>query len=109
MGVKELETVTQALWAVLPGIVVGIALALWNRKEKRRDERNRSRELQRIESEKLRISLLVATAQLSFAVAMAVKRGAPNGEIEAGIEQYNKAMNQFRAFEREQLVKNSLD
>ncbi|MEI3501055.1 MAG: hypothetical protein V8Q39_06095 [Anaerovoracaceae bacterium] len=54
----------------------------------------------------LRISLLVATAQLSRAVAMAIKRGSPNGEIEEGLEQYNMAMEEFREFEREQIVKN---
>ena len=102
-------TLAQALWAILPGIIVGIALAIWNRREKHRDERQKQREMERIESERLRISLLLATAQLSYAVAMAKKRGTPNGEIEVGVEQYNKAMNQFRAFEREQIAKNSVE
>ena len=63
-------------------------------------------EADRRKSEMLRISLLVATAQLSRAVAMAIKRGSPNGEIEEGLEQYNMAMEEFREFEREQIVKN---
>ena len=60
----------------------------------------------RVKSELLRISLVLATAKLSYAVAMAIKRGKPNGEIEDGIAQYNKSLERFREFEREQLVRN---
>lgn len=95
----------QALWAVLPGIVTGIVMAFWNKRQKERDERADEKEQERIKSELLRISLLVATAQLSYAVAMAVKRGKPNGEIEVGVAQYEKSMAEFRQFEREQIVK----
>lgn len=95
----------KALWAILPSIVVGIVMALWNKSQKKRDELTEEKERERVKSELLRISLLVASAQLSYAVAMAVKRGKPNGEIEVGIAQYDKAMSKFREFEREQLAK----
>lgn len=95
----------QALWAVLPGIVVGIVMALWNKRQKKRDELTEEKERERVKSEMLRISLLVATAQLSYANTMAIKRGRPNGEIEVSIAQYDKAMSKFREFEREQLAK----
>lgn len=95
----------KALWAILPSIVVGIVMALWNKRQKKRDELTEEKERERVKSELLRISLLVASAQLSYAVAMAVKRGKPNGEIEVGIAQYDKSMEKFREFEREQLVK----
>lgn len=104
-----MDVIIQALWATLPGIIVGIVLAVWNHGQKKRDARNSARETERIESEKLRLSLLVATAQLSYAVAMAVKRGTPNGEIEEGIAQYNRAMGKFRSFEREQIARNSIE
>ena len=92
----------------MPGIIVGIILAFWNRGQKKRDDKNSEREDERQHSEELRISLLVASAQLSYAVAMAIKRGSPNGEIEEGIKEYNKAMEKFRKFEREQLIKNTI-
>ena len=98
--------VFKALWAILPGIVVGIVMAVWNKRQKARDERAEEKEKERTKSELLRISLLVASAQLSYAVAMAVKRGRPNGEIEVGVAQYEKSMNEFRKFEREQIAKN---
>lgn len=53
----------------------------------------------------LRLDLEVATAQLSYAVAMAYKRGKPNGEMESAIDSYEKAMNKFRKFERKQIAK----
>ena len=80
-------------------------MAYWNGRQKKRDQEQLQREKERIKSERLRISLLVSTAQLSYAVAMAWKRGKPNGEVEVGVEAYNKAMEEFRAYERELLAK----
>lgn len=93
--------------AVLPGIMTGVVLAWWNRKQKERDQANEEKELQRRRSEEVRISLLVAAAKLSYAVAMAVKRGRPNGEIEEGIEQYKEAIIAFKKFERELVAEKS--
>ena len=102
-----MTTVIQAIWAIAPGIIVGIVMAVWNKQQKHRTDMDEQREKERIESERLRISLLVATAQLSYAVAMAKTRGSVNGEMETGIAQYEKAMESFRSFEREQMAKNS--
>ncbi len=99
------EIVLKALWAVLPGIVVGIVMAVWNKRQKVRDKKTEEKDKERVKSELLRISLLLASAQLSYAVAMAVKRGRPNGEIEIGVAQYEKSMDEFRKFEREQIAK----
>ena len=102
-----MEILIQAIWAIAPGIIVGVVMAVWNKQQKRRTDMDEQREKERIESERLRISLLVAAAQLSYAVAMAKKRGSVNGEMETGIAQYEKAMESFRSFEREQMAKNS--
>ena len=95
----------QVFWAVVPSIFVGIVMAYWNGRQKKRDQEQLQREKDRIKSEKLRISLLVSTAQLSYAVAMAWKRGKPNGEVEVGVEAYNRAMDEFREYERELIAK----
>ena len=95
--------------AVLPGIMTGVVLAWWNRKQKERDQANEEKELQRRRSEEVRISLLVAAAKLSYAGAMAGKRGRPNGEIEEGIEQYKEAIIAFKKFERELVAEKSAD
>lgn len=92
-------------WAITPGIIVGIVLAVWNRAQKKRDEEEAVREAERLKSERLRISLLLAAAKLSYAAAVAIKRGKPNGEVEEGIEQYEQAMAEFREYERELFAK----
>ena len=103
------EVLLQLLWAAAPGVITGIFLAFWNRKRKARDAAEEEREAEQMRSELLKVSLLVSTAQLSYAVAMAHKRGYPNGEIEEGISQYNKTMAKFREFEREQVAKGAVD
>lgn len=93
--------------AVAPGIIVGIVLAYWNRKQNKHDNQRKTIEEAAVESDMLRIDLEVATAQLSYAVAMAVKRGHANGEMEVAIERYEKAMEKFRKFERKQMAINA--
>lgn len=101
-----LETIIMAL---LPSLCVSIIMALYNRKQSKRDEAAREREAQRSESEGVQLALLVATAKLSYAVAMAWKRGEPNGEVEDGIEQYREAMTAFKRFERKLVAKSGME
>lgn len=95
----------EVLWAVCPAILTGIVLSVWNSKQNKRDVSRDKIYANREESETLKLSLLLATAQLSRAVAIAIKRGYPNGEIEEGLAQYNETIKKFRDFEREQLAK----
>lgn len=95
--------------ATFPGLVVGVLMAFFNRNANAKAKQDAEREAVRVQHDLLRTDLLVATASLSYAVAMAIKRGTPNGEIEEGIENYNKAMDTFRKFEREQLVRHTME
>ena len=70
-----MDMFSQILWAALPSLLTGIILSVWNSRQKRREIVRDEKEADRRKSEMLRISLLVATAQLSRAVAMAIKRG----------------------------------
>lgn len=90
--------------AIVPGIIVGIVLFYWERRQKKRDTHIGEQSALQIEKDMLQLDLLVATAQLSYAVAMAQKRGTPNGEMEIAIEKYETAMEKFRKFERKQLA-----
>ena len=94
--------------ALLPSLCVSIIMALFNRRQRIRDDAAREREIQRSESEIVQVALLVATAKLSYAVAMAIKRGTPNGEVEEGIEQYKEAMEAFKKFERKLVAKTGI-
>lgn len=85
--------------AIAPGVIVGIVLAAWNRRQTIADKKETDAETK----DTLELSLLVATAELSYATTMAIKRGSPNGEVEVAVKRYNKAMERFREFERAQL------
>lgn len=91
--------------AIMPSIFVGIVMAIYNRKQSKRDDDAKEREELRIEGENVRLNLLLSANKLSYAVAMAIKRGTPNGEVEEGIEQYKTAMEEFKRFERKLVTK----
>lgn len=104
-----MEAFTQFLWAIAPSLTVALVMALFNSRQKQRESESARKETERVKGEELRLDLLLATAQLSYAVTMALKRGSTNGEVEPAVEQYNKAMVKFRKFEREQIAKSAFD
>lgn len=63
------------------------------------EERSKNRKRESL----ILIDLQLATAKLSYATAMAIKRGTANGEVEEGIKAYRKALVEFQEFEREQI------
>ena len=91
--------------AIIPSLVTGIGLFYINRQQKKRDKIAEKKELYQLESERIRITLLVTTAKLSYATAMAMKRGHTNGEVEEAVKQYQEAMKDFKQFERELVAK----
>lgn len=101
-----IDTLIQILWAVLPSIVTGIILGVWNRRQKKRDDAADQREADRQRGEIVQLDLLVATAELTRATAVALKYGQTNGEMKEGLRRYNEAIERFREFEREQLIEN---
>ena len=98
-------TVTEIFFALLPSLLVSRYMAFFNRRLAKRDKYSESLDEARRQSDQLKLSLLMATAQLSYAVAVAIKRGHPNGEIEEAAEQYNEALAAFREFERVQVTR----
>lgn len=98
-------TPQELILAILPSILVGIVMHFFNKKQNKRDDDAKEREELRIEGENVRLNLLLSANKLSYAVAMAIKRGTPNGEVEEGIEQYKKAMDEFKKFERKLVTK----
>ena len=102
-----MEVFWSVVQAALPSLLVGVVMALFNRGQKKRDAATREREAARLEAENVQVSLLVASAKLSYALAMAAKRGAPNGEVEDGVEQYREAMKAFKRLERKLVAQNN--
>lgn len=102
-----MEVFWSVVQAALPSLLVGVVMALFNRGQKKRDAATREREAERLEAENVQVSLLVASAKLSYALAVAIKRGAPNGEVEDGMEQYREAMKAFKRLERKLVAQNN--
>ena len=92
-------------WAlgIAATVVSGVMVFYLQRSQKKRDKKEEQRLYVRQTETRLMIDLQLATAKLSYAVAMAIKRGTPNGEVEDGIKAYDKALEEFREFERDQI------
>ena len=93
------------LIGLVPAIISGCLVFYIQRSQKKRDKKTDERAKTRERESYVTLELELAAAKLSYATAMAIKRGKPNGEIEDGIEQYEKALEAFEKFEHEQLSK----
>ena len=101
-----MEWLTPLLSAVLPSLVCGVLMALFNRRQNRKDKEVNARAEARKKESFLALEMNMANAKLSYAVAMAIKRGTPNGEVEEGIDAYNAAKSKYVKFLEEQAIAN---
>jgi hypothetical protein len=95
-------TLAQVVSAILPSLVVGVFMAFFNRAQKRRDEETESRAAARQKESLLALELNMSTAKLSYATAVALRRGHANGEVEEGMRAYNEAKKKYVDFLNEQ-------
>ena len=100
-----MENISTFFWAVLPSLFVGIVLWFWETRQKKFEKEMDEKEENRNLGELVKLDLIVASASLAYATAMAIKRGRANGEMDSAIEDYEKAMTQFRQYEREKMIK----
>ena len=84
--------------AILPTIICGIFMAHYNKKQNHKDAAVEKRAEERKQESLLALEMNMANAKLSYAVAMAIKRGTPNGEVEEGILAYNEARKKYLQF-----------
>ena len=88
--------------AILPSLLVGIVMALFNSRWKKREEETDARAVARKKESLLSLELQMATAKMSYAVAIAMKRGHANGEVEDAVEAYEQAKAKYLNFLNEQ-------
>lgn len=86
---------------LLPAIVTGLFLFYWQRSQKKRDESKAERSKLKEDDEVIEYEMIEAAMELSYATAMAWENGKPNGEVEAGIEFYNKVKEDKERHDRE--------
>lgn len=84
--------------SILPTVLVSIFLFYFERKQKKRDEAETKRTKARKQETLLSLEMQMASNKLSYATAMALKRGHANGEVEEGIEAYESAKKKYFAF-----------
>lgn len=100
---------TELLEIVLPSLTVGVLMAIFNRRQANRDEAARKMTEEQRRESVLQIELIMATAKLSYAVAMAIKRGKANGEVEEGLIAYEKATKRYDEFLKEIAAEHLID
>jgi len=89
------------IWSVAAALVSAVtAMMLFylQRAQKRRDERYRLHQQANADGTLLAMELQFATAELACAVAMAVKRGSANGEVDKSVEEYYRAREKYIHF-----------
>lgn len=94
----------QFIVALLPSVIVGVIMAIFNRKMSKRFTEEDNQLKSRAKGEHAKLSLLLAESKLSYATAMAIKRGHANGEIEDAIDTYKAAMSEFHEYENSLVV-----
>ena len=99
-------TVEALIHALMPSLIVSIVMLIFTRRLNRQDADGKRRDDRHTRSERLQVALLVAAAKLSQACAIALRDGKTNGEMKDALQEYKKAMEAFRDFERD-LIANS--
>jgi len=86
-------------------VLVGLFLLFFKRAQDKKDTTYEENYKARCKESLLSLEMITASAALSYAVAVAYKRGKANGEVEEGIAVYEKAKESYRLFMTEQATK----
>ena len=99
------------MWLITAAETIALAMVTFyfQRAQKKRDEKEELHAAARKKEALLSMELQMASAKLSFAVAMAIKRGSPNGEVEEGITAYEKAEKKYTSFLKEQATEHMME
>ena len=90
--------------AIAQTVFISMLIFYLQRRQNKYDKKTQERvDAQKTESLR-QLEMSMAGCKLSYAVAMAVKRGKPNGEIEEAINAYNDAKTKYYEFIDEQAM-----
>lgn len=99
-----MEQLTDIVDKVIIPVIVAIILKYYDYKADKRHQEERNRAELRIEAEKINMEMQWAVAKMSYASAMALKRGYANGEVEEGIAAYLKVKSRYNKFINDEYV-----
>lgn len=97
-----MNEITAFLLGLLPSVIASGAAFYLQRAQKKRDQKIEHQAKARKNESLLNLEVTMAAAKLSYACAMAIKRGEPNGEVEEGVEAYETAKTAYYRFLNEQ-------
>ena len=97
-----MSEVAAFLLGLLPSVIAGAVAFYIQRAQKKRDERLENSAKARKDEALLSLDLIMASAKLSYASAMAIKRGYANGEVEEAIKNYEDVNKKYIEFLKEQ-------
>lgn len=94
---------------LLPALITGVCMALFNRRLTRRDQETKAHLHEREQESQLLLQLQMATAKLSHVTATALSGGKLNGNVEEAMGAYREAKTNYVAFVNAQVAKNLLN
>ena len=94
----------QIVFGILQTVVFGMAVFYLKRAQEKRDTAAGGHAAAQKQAELLQLEMIWANNKLSYACAMALKRGHANGEGEDALLAYNAAREKYSAFLREQAI-----
>ena len=121
MEVFTLSTFISGLIAtILPSIIATVVAYKINKKSdiryeetkkvrEEREEKEKEDRAEQIRAEKISMEMQAAGASLSYACAMALKRGQANGEVEKAVGEYEEAKKNYTAFVNEKYAEYKVD
>ena len=83
---------------MVPTLITGVFLYLFQQKSKAAEDAREQHQKARKAESMLQLQMIMANNKLSYAVAMAIKRGRPNGEVEEALEAYEEAKRAYYNF-----------
>ena len=86
------------LIAIGQTIFISMLIFYLQRKQNKSDKQKEKHEQARKTESLLQMELIMASAKLSYACAVALKRGKANGEVEEGVQAYEEAKGKYYKF-----------
>jgi hypothetical protein len=84
-----------AIVGIIPSTIAAVLAHRISKKADARDAEIRQNAQERAKASKIQMEMITAGAALSYACAMALKRGEPNGEVEEAVEEYTIAKKNY--------------
>lgn len=101
--------ITGLVAAIVPSIVVALIMLWLNRKIDRKDSEDKKAKERQIKAEEVTMGLTSASASLSLACAVALRRGETNGEVETAVAEYNDAKRAYYGFINKSYIEYKLE